>query len=248
MSGVDPTFTIDDEVNRQPEYSAVTLGEFIVAHGDRIVQLVLLIEVAHRLGIIVHRDSNDLEAIGAVLVLHLHEVRNLGTAGPAPGGPEIEQHDLALVVGEAQLAAFKIGEREFGRSACGAGRSSLGSPPPVEIVTTRKTREHDEQYSEAFAVHDYLSARLLALGDGITLVHPVGAEVIGDVNGLYVGESERLQYLVCRVHVRAVSPGAASAVDDDGGIPGSDFTLSRSFCCPASLEPAPMYSEPGMCA
>ena len=29
---------------------------------------------------------------------------------------------------------------------------------------------------------------------------------------------------------------------------GSDFTRSRSFCCPASLEPAPMYSEPGMCA
>src|SRR5579872_5703490 len=56
---------------------------------------------------------------------------------------------------------------------------------------------------------------LVAFRDGITFVDPVRAEIIGDIEGFHVGESHGLQGVVGGLHVGAVGPGAASAIEDD---------------------------------
>jgi hypothetical protein len=48
---------------------------------------------------LVQGDAEDLEAVGVVLVVRRHQARHFHHARPAPGGPEVEHDDLALVVG-----------------------------------------------------------------------------------------------------------------------------------------------------
>ena len=53
--------------------------------------------------------------------------------------------------------------------------------------------------------------------NGVALLGPILAEVLGDVEDLDVGEAEGLELLEGGGDVRAAFPGAASAVEDDGG-------------------------------
>ncbi len=62
--------------------------------------------------------------------------------------------------------------------------------------------------------------RLAAFGGGIALVDPVGAEVFGEVEDLEVGVAEGTQERVGGGDVGAAAPGAAAAVEDDGGVFG----------------------------
>ena len=56
---------------------------------------------------------------------------------------------------------------------------------------------------------------LFSFGDGVAFVDPIGAEVVGDVEGLHVGEAHGTKGVVSGLHVGTVSPGTASAVDHD---------------------------------
>ena len=58
-------------------------------------------------------------------------------------------------------------------------------------------------------------APLFSFGDRVAFVGPVGTEVVGDVERLDVGEAHGVEGVIGRLHVGAVSPGAASAIDDD---------------------------------
>src|SRR5215469_16334144 len=58
----------------------------------------------------------------------------------------------------------------------------------------------------------------IAFRDQIALAHPIGAEVVGDVERLYVGETQRVQELICRVDVGAMAPRAASAIKHDSRV------------------------------
>lgn len=60
----------------------------------------------------------------------------------------------------------------------------------------------------------------VSLGGGIALVHPIRAEVVGDVEHLDVGETHRAQGIVGRLDVRTVAPGATTAIDHDELVPG----------------------------
>lgn len=55
----------------------------------------------------------------------------------------------------------------------------------------------------------------VSLGGGIALVHPVRAEVVGDVEHLDVGETHRAQGIVGRLDVRAMTPRATAAINND---------------------------------
>ena len=55
---------------------------------------------------------------------------------------------------------------------------------------------------------------------GITFVYPVRPQIIGDVKHLQLLESLVVQGFVGRPDVRAVAPGAASAVNDDESVSG----------------------------
>src|SRR5579871_486895 len=61
----------------------------------------------------------------------------------------------------------------------------------------------------------YPHLHLFSFGYRVAFVDPIGAEVVVDVEGLHVGEAHGVEGVVGRLHVGAVGPGAASAVDDD---------------------------------
>jgi len=56
-------------------------------------------------------DADHVKAFGFVLVLELNEMGDLHAAWGAPGIPEINDHDLALVIG--QFDGLAIRARQF---------------------------------------------------------------------------------------------------------------------------------------
>ena len=49
------------------------------------------------------------------MVVEFDEPGSFNLAGAAPGGPEVDEHGLALVAGEGDFFTVQIGEREVGR-------------------------------------------------------------------------------------------------------------------------------------
>src|SRR3989475_13212062 len=71
-------------------------------------------------GVIVHADAQHGDSLWRKVLLQAVQRRHLFDAGRAPGGPEIEHHDLAAQVSELGRLAVKV-EVEIMRGA--AGRS-----------------------------------------------------------------------------------------------------------------------------
>src|ERR1019366_5446773 len=59
------------------------------------------------------------------------------------------------------------------------------------------------------------SSALLAFDGGVALVHPVGPEVIRDVEYLHVCEARFVQLVVRRPHIGTMAPRAAPAIKND---------------------------------
>src|ERR1035437_3184901 len=85
--------------------------------------------------------------------------------------------------------------------------------------------------------------KLFSPGDRITLIHPVRAEIVGDVQHLDVGKSQRAQGIVGGLHVGTMAPRATAAVENDQLRSRGDATRLRSCCKPVSLDAGPMYSD-----
>ena len=118
-----------------------------------------------------------------------------------------------------------------------------------------KSRHNCDQCQAAestFLQYANLSQRafssLVSLANWIAFRDPIHPEVIRNVENLHIGEAHCTQCIVGRLHVRAMVPGAAPAIQDDELFRGKDSTRFRKDCKPASLEAGPMYSEPGICA
>src|ERR1039458_7854110 len=56
---------------------------------------------------------------------------------------------------------------------------------------------------------------LISLGNRVALIHPVRAEIVGDIEHLHVGKTQRAQGVVGRLDGRAMAPWATSAIDHD---------------------------------
>src|ERR1700739_1607972 len=50
----------------------------------------------------------------------------------------------------------------------------------------------------------------------VAFIDPVRTEIVGNVENLHVGEARRLQGIEGGLHVRAMIPRAATAVENDG--------------------------------
>src|SRR6516162_5660738 len=70
-----------------------------------------------------------------------------------------------------------------------------------------------------------------------SLVDPVGAKIVRNIDDLDVLEAQLLQRIVRCGDVRALAPRAATAIDHD-----------RTILTPSSSLAAPTYSDPGICA
>ncbi len=114
----DDSLAIDD-VGLGPHVAVVEAGGFLggivhsdqvdVAHGD---------EVPVHLGIFIDAHSQD-DQIGLV-VMELEEGRHLHDAGGAPGGPEVQQDDLAAIAGEVD-GGGSVGDGKVGGHVAGLG-------------------------------------------------------------------------------------------------------------------------------
>jgi hypothetical protein len=89
---------------------------------------------------------------------------------------------------------------------------------------------------------------LAAFDSWMTLVYPIGAKIIGQIERLHMSETERLQLLVSLPNIWAATPRTASTVDYDELIlfeAGDSFAQGLPSCARASSS---NYSEPGTCA
>ncbi len=116
MNGGNPAGPIDDERRGQRFEAAVEIARGVIAEHNTIVDFLLADEGIDRFPtVVVHRNSDHFEAAVFVLALEFGEPGNFNHAGAAPGGPEIEQHDLAFVIGEVDQLAVRVFQREIGR-------------------------------------------------------------------------------------------------------------------------------------
>ncbi len=64
---------------------------------------------------------------------------------------------------------------------------------------------------------------LLTLFKGITLIPPVRAQIVGNIEELQLCEAPITEGFVCRLYVRAVVSGAASTIDNDRPFSGESL-------------------------
>jgi len=60
---------------------------------------------------------------------------------------------------------------------------------------------------------------LLPRLDGISFTHPIRSEIVRDEQDLQVAEAHPAQEFVCGLHIGAMVPGTAPAVEHDGFVP-----------------------------
>ena len=106
---------IDQERSGQRGHSAVIVNQFLGGHHDGIIHSEPLRELLHFLGsVFVFRSAHDQQLI-LVRGLELDEFGNLFAARRAPGGPEIQDHDLALGIGDGHDFAVQVAKQKRGR-------------------------------------------------------------------------------------------------------------------------------------
>src|SRR4051794_31867806 len=86
----DTSFAIDKEGDGQSEYSAVGLRQVCISQDDGIVDAELTRKDLNGRGIIIHRDTDDLQPSRLVFLLQGNKMRYLDLAGRAPRRPEIQ--------------------------------------------------------------------------------------------------------------------------------------------------------------
>jgi len=107
---------IDDERGRQRFEAAILIAGFIVAQNDAVVDFFPGYEGVNRFpAIVIHRHAEHFEAAIFVLALELGKPGDFGIAGSAPGGPEIEQHDFTVEIGEMDQLAVRVFQSKIGR-------------------------------------------------------------------------------------------------------------------------------------
>src|SRR5258708_5045037 len=114
----------DEKAGWITEQAAELVGDFVAAEDDWIVHRKLLTvhgeaflgeEADHRaFAVFVPSNAQHGEAFRGVFLLHFDEPGNLDVAGLAPGSPEIDEDDTALVLCERDIIAVKIFEFDFG--------------------------------------------------------------------------------------------------------------------------------------
>ncbi len=152
MGGGDAPVPVDEVGGRQGFDAAILIGGLIVADNHAVVDVELFQE---RLDdgppFVIFGDAEHGEALILLTLFELGEPGNLDLAGAAPGGPEIEHHDLAAVIAEVDDAAVDVlqGEIRGGfaagiafERAAGADRfGGAGGPSQKRRRDQRRTSE-----------------------------------------------------------------------------------------------------------
>jgi len=128
----DAAFTVQHERSGKSGDAAVLDANFIGGDSDGIVDAKFFRKFLDGvLIVIVNDESENLEAV-FVFVLELDEVGDFRATGAAPGGPEIQEDDFAVGIGESDGLIVQAGELEVRRrirvtNKTDGGRLVLGS-------------------------------------------------------------------------------------------------------------------------
>ena len=220
MFGVDTAVVVYQESDRQSQNSSVKLASRGVTHDDRIVHVETLVELADGFRTIVHGNANNLQALSTILILQFHKVRDLFPAGGTPGCPEVQENQLAPVVGKMKLLSVQLGKGEV-RSERVLGGFGRSAGPPVMTGDEVKSRDDgDRRNADQNFSPESRAQSLLSLGNWIALIHPIGAKIVGDIEHLDVGEAHGAQRVVGRLDVWTMAPGATATVNNDEFVSG----------------------------
>src|SRR5882762_3621998 len=111
----DTAFRVEHERSRQRGNAAVLEADFVAGNGDGIVDAEFFNKSLDGAPIvIVHHEAKNLETV-LVFVLKADEVGNFGPAGPAPGGPKIQEDDFAPRVRESDGLAVEASQSKVRR-------------------------------------------------------------------------------------------------------------------------------------
>src|SRR5437868_966806 len=131
---------IDKKAGWEELHSTISVAHRLFANQDGIVHPHVFGELRDFLFAgVVHSDSNHLEALWTVLLLHLFEPGHLNLTRLAPSGPEVDENCLAAEVREADGFSVERLEAEFGsRLAFPGGNFGLGS----SARQVRRSKQH----------------------------------------------------------------------------------------------------------
>ena len=144
------------------------------------------------------------------------EHRHLNLARCAPCRPEIQQHHLAT-------QTLQIDTRPVQNHACDLGRGLIHQG--IELKAERQGRSMPSHLRKGFptstscAANDTFRASMTAL-NRISLLGPVAAKIVGDVEHLQLRESQARRSLKAGSDIRAAIPRATSAIEHDGFVFG----------------------------
>lgn len=183
--GEDPARVAVNQERCRDARDAVVVGQDGAARVDLGPgQAFILDELADAVGghalRLVKTDADDLESARAVLLVRAGEVRLFGAAGGAPGGPEVEEDQPALVGdGEVDRLTGKrlrlegAGDVADGEWTTRTGSSGRGASASAELAGELEVGEGDEgqdQDDGPGVLHVHLGGR--------RAVDPCGAELI----------------------------------------------------------------------
>ena len=116
MDGCDPSGPVDQKRARQRVQATVQLAEHLRSQQDAVVHLAFLnVRLDDAPAILVHGNANHRKTLVLVGLLELDEPGDFDLTGAAPGGPKIEQDNLALIVGKLDASAIGVLQGEIRR-------------------------------------------------------------------------------------------------------------------------------------
>ena len=146
----DPALPVDQERLGVLDHAEALEPLAVLVLQHRVAELVLADEVLRARGDVEHVHAEHGASLALEAAVPALEQRRLGPAGLAPRGPEVEDHDLAAVVGErAGAVAAQPGQLELGRRLPLAGGERL-IDAAVRIGLGEPVREQrDERHEDA---------------------------------------------------------------------------------------------------
>lgn len=104
------TLAIDEKASGDARYAVFLSHSTLFIQQNRECQTLFLSVGLYSSPLFADIHGQDDEALVAILLISLLQSGPLATAVGSPGGPEIEEHRLALQVAQRDLVAVEIGQ------------------------------------------------------------------------------------------------------------------------------------------
>ena len=138
----DEAIARDEKRDGQPKHTAIPRPESGVAQNHRKIEAKPAGQRTSGGGIVIHGDGDDLKAVGGIFRLPCCKLGQFNLAGCAPGGPEVEQHDLTPIRVQADPDTVEAAPYELRRGLVQQGVRRLNGDgcPKQERASAKEDR------------------------------------------------------------------------------------------------------------